>query len=38
MGYELDFKDKNGHLKRRDELDAKGSREWNTMLLEDRPT
>lgn len=35
---ELGLKNKNGHLGREDELEPKGSREWNTRLLADRLT
>lgn len=38
VGYELGLKNKNGHLGREDELEPKGSREWNTRLLADRLT
>lgn len=38
VGYELSLKNKNGHLGREDELETKGSREWNTRLLADRLT
>lgn len=38
VGYELGLKNKNGRLGREDELETKGSREWNTRLLADRLT
>lgn len=36
--YELDLRNKNGHLERKDELEPKGSKELNTRLLADRLT